>query len=154
MLHRLKSRRAWLVATVVVATVIVATAAASSRTDTEATGTLVVDKSFDLKTPDPQRQYEVSGGIVDHVLYDTLLKFRGADVATPAAVRRHRLQGLERGQDLHVHAAEGRALLRRDAADGGGRRLLVPPPDQPEGQPVLPARRHYHVTPRASTRSS
>ena len=83
MLHRFKSRRAWLVATVVAATVIVATAAANSRTDTAATGTLVVDKSFDLKTADPQRQFEVSGGIVAHVLYDTLLEFRGADVATP-----------------------------------------------------------------------
>jgi peptide/nickel transport system substrate-binding protein len=83
MLHRLNSRRAWLAASVVAATVIVATAAASTRTDTAATGTLVVDKSFDLKTADPQRQFEVSGGIVAHVLYDTLLEFRGADVATP-----------------------------------------------------------------------
>lgn len=46
-------------------------------------GTLVVDKAFDLKTADPQRQFEVSGGIVAHVLYDTLLEFRGADVTTP-----------------------------------------------------------------------
>jgi peptide/nickel transport system substrate-binding protein len=68
MLHRLKSRRAWLVASVVAATVIVATAAASTRSGTAATETLVLDKSFDLKTADPQRQFEVTGGIVAHVL--------------------------------------------------------------------------------------
>jgi peptide/nickel transport system substrate-binding protein len=46
-------------------------------------GTLVVDKSFDLKTADPQRQYEPTGGIVDRALYDTLLQFKGADVSHP-----------------------------------------------------------------------
>ena len=83
MLHRLNSRRAWLVASVVAATVIVATAAASTRTNSASTETLVLDKSFDLKTADPQRQFEVTGGIVAHVLYDTLLKFVGSDVAHP-----------------------------------------------------------------------
>jgi peptide/nickel transport system substrate-binding protein len=83
MLHRLKSRRAWLVASIVAATVIVATAAASTRSDSASNETLVVDKSFDLKTADPQRQFEVTGGIVAHVLYDTLLKFVGSDVAHP-----------------------------------------------------------------------
>ena len=43
----------------------------------------MVDKSFDLKTSDPQRQYEPTGGIVDPALYDTLLEFVGADVAHP-----------------------------------------------------------------------
>ena len=31
----------------------------------------------------PQRQYEITGGIIDHALYDTLLKFKGADVSHP-----------------------------------------------------------------------
>jgi peptide/nickel transport system substrate-binding protein len=78
------SRNALFAAVALVAAVVVATAAASSnRGDRANAGTLVVDKSFDLKTADPQRQFEVSGGIVAHVLYDTLLEFRGADVATP-----------------------------------------------------------------------
>jgi ABC-type transport system substrate-binding protein len=64
--------------------VLVATAAATAgRASSSATGTLVVDKSFDLKTADPQRQYEPTGGIVDRALYDTLLVFKGADVAHP-----------------------------------------------------------------------
>jgi peptide/nickel transport system substrate-binding protein len=48
-----------------------------------ASSTLVVDKSFDLKTADPQRQYEPTGGIVDKALYDTLLQYKGADVSHP-----------------------------------------------------------------------
>jgi peptide/nickel transport system substrate-binding protein len=84
MLTRFTSRKALLAAVALVAAVAVATAAASSnRNNRVNAGTLVVDKSFDLKTADPQRQFEVSGGIVAHVLYDTLLEFRGADVAHP-----------------------------------------------------------------------
>lgn len=84
MLTRFTSLKALLGAAVLAAAVAVATAAAgTSRSDRIDAGTLVVDKSFDLKTADPQRQFEVTGGIVAHVLYDTLLEFRGADVATP-----------------------------------------------------------------------
>jgi peptide/nickel transport system substrate-binding protein len=43
----------------------------------------VVDKSFDLKTADPQREFELSGGILAKALYSTLLTFKGADSATP-----------------------------------------------------------------------
>jgi len=71
----------------VIAAVLVAAVAATAATATHkgaaANDTLVVDKSFDLKTSDPQRQYEPTGGIVDRGLYDTLLKFQGADVAHP-----------------------------------------------------------------------
>src|SRR3989442_615973 len=44
---------------------------------------LVVDKSFDMKTADPQREFEVSGGIVAKALYSTLLTFKGSDSAKP-----------------------------------------------------------------------
>jgi peptide/nickel transport system substrate-binding protein len=64
--------------------VLVAAAAATAATrHSAASSTLVVDKSFDLKTVDPQRQFEPTGGIVDRALYDTLLQFKGADVAHP-----------------------------------------------------------------------
>jgi peptide/nickel transport system substrate-binding protein len=68
---------------VLVAAAVVATAATASRSHAAANDTLVVDKSFDLKTADPQRQYEPTGGIVDRALYDSLLQFKGADVAHP-----------------------------------------------------------------------
>ena len=58
-------------------------AASASTSHKSASTTLVVDKSFDIKTTDPQRQFEPTGGIVDHALYDTLLKFVGADVSHP-----------------------------------------------------------------------
>src|SRR5437879_5350295 len=45
--------------------------------------TLVVDKSFDLKTVDPQREFEFTGGPIVHAMYDTLLTFKGADVTKP-----------------------------------------------------------------------
>jgi len=43
----------------------------------------VIDKTFDMKTADPQREFEVSGGIVAKSLYSTLLTFKGSDSATP-----------------------------------------------------------------------
>jgi peptide/nickel transport system substrate-binding protein len=58
-------------------------AASAATTHASASSTLVVDKSFDLKTSDPQRQFEPTGGIIDHAVYDTLLKFIGADVSHP-----------------------------------------------------------------------
>ncbi|MGA0567905.1 ABC transporter substrate-binding protein [Rathayibacter sp. KR2-224] len=45
--------------------------------------TLVVDNSFDLKTSDPARAFELTGSIVDRVLYDTVLTFKGGDVTKP-----------------------------------------------------------------------
>jgi peptide/nickel transport system substrate-binding protein len=70
-------------ALVALAVLIAAAAATAGRASSSANDTLVVDKSFDLKTADPQRQYEPTGGIVDRALYDTLLVFKGADVANP-----------------------------------------------------------------------
>ncbi|HEV3460565.1 MAG TPA: ABC transporter substrate-binding protein [Candidatus Dormibacteraeota bacterium] len=45
-----------------------------------ASRTLVVDKSFDMKTADPGREFEISGSIVVKAMYDTLLTFKGSDV--------------------------------------------------------------------------
>jgi peptide/nickel transport system substrate-binding protein len=76
-------KRAFALAFVALAVLVAAAAATAGSTKSSATATLVVDKSFDLKTADPQRQYEPTGGIVDRALYDTLLVFKGADVAHP-----------------------------------------------------------------------
>ena len=63
---------------------VVMTACTSGGSNTSTTShVLVVDKSFDMKTADPQREFEVSGGIVAKALYSTLLTFKGADSATP-----------------------------------------------------------------------
>lgn len=61
-------------------------ACGTSGSQTSASKTLVVDKSFDMKTADPGREFEISGSIVVKGLYDTLLTFKGSDVtkAVPA----------------------------------------------------------------------
>jgi peptide/nickel transport system substrate-binding protein len=77
-----KARRSVLASSVLVAFAVFT--ACSGGTSTPTTNhVLVVDKSFDMKTADPQREFEVSGGIVAKALYSTLLTFKGADSATP-----------------------------------------------------------------------
>ncbi|MDO5753803.1 ABC transporter substrate-binding protein [Arthrobacter sp.] len=44
---------------------------------------MVVDTSFDLKTADPAREFETTGAIVSHAIYETLLTFKGDDVTQP-----------------------------------------------------------------------
>jgi peptide/nickel transport system substrate-binding protein len=51
-----------------------------------ASGTLVIDRSFEIKTADPQRAFEPTASIVDRAIYDTLLTYRGSDVAHPVAM--------------------------------------------------------------------
>jgi peptide/nickel transport system substrate-binding protein len=46
-------------------------------------GTLVVETSFVLKTLDPARMFETTGLMIDRVLYDTLLTYKGSDVSKP-----------------------------------------------------------------------
>lgn len=57
----------------------------SASSNGSASSSVVVDKSFDVKTLDPARQFEVTGSLVDHVLYQTLLTFKGGDVSKPVS---------------------------------------------------------------------
>jgi len=75
------ARRSVVMASVMAA--FVAITACGGGTTTPTNHVLVVDKSFDMKTADPQREFEVSGGIVAKALYSTLLTFKGSDSATP-----------------------------------------------------------------------
>ena len=45
--------------------------------------TLVVDQTFDLKTSDPARAFELTGSIVDKAIYQTALTFEGGDLTKP-----------------------------------------------------------------------
>lgn len=45
--------------------------------------TLVIDRSFDLVTNDPHRQFEATGTILHHAVYDTLLAFPTTDITEP-----------------------------------------------------------------------
>ena len=61
-------------------TVLCAGAAWSAEAQTD---TLVVDRSFEIRTSDPQRAFEPTAAIVDRAIYDTLLEFRGGDLSRP-----------------------------------------------------------------------
>lgn len=52
-------------------------------TTTSSNKTLVVDNTFDLKTSDPARAFELTGSIVDKAIYQTALTFEGTDVTKP-----------------------------------------------------------------------
>src|SRR4029450_12750804 len=63
------------------ATVAVATGARSAPS--APTAPLVVDRSFEIKTADPQRAFEPTAAIVDRGIYDTLFTYKGGDLAHP-----------------------------------------------------------------------
>jgi peptide/nickel transport system substrate-binding protein len=85
--HRIRLTRALAVA--ITAALVVAAGAAGSTSvrggaDRSAAGTtLVIDRSFEIKTSDPQRAFEPTASIVDRGIYDTLLTYKGSDVAHP-----------------------------------------------------------------------
>ena len=77
------TRKNRVVASVAVAAFAILSACGGGNGPTTTNHVLVIDKSFDMKTADPQREFEVSGGIVAKSLYSTLLTFKGSDSATP-----------------------------------------------------------------------
>jgi peptide/nickel transport system substrate-binding protein len=87
--------------------------AASSGSKAPAPDTLVVDRSFEIRTSDPQRAFEPTASIVDRAVYDTLLTFRGGDVSRPVpmAARSYRASG-----DAKTYTFELRREIR--FADG------------------------------------
>lgn len=75
----IKPRTSVLLSTALVLSLFAAGCTASS----ESNATIVVDASFDLKTADPARQYEPTGAMIVHSLYETLLTFEGSDISQP-----------------------------------------------------------------------
>ena len=55
----------------------------SNAASAEASSSVVIDTSFDIKTVDPARAFEPTGTIVNHALYQTLVTFAGEDVSKP-----------------------------------------------------------------------
>ncbi|HCF99756.1 MAG TPA: ABC transporter substrate-binding protein [Chloroflexi bacterium] len=45
--------------------------------------TLVIDKTFDLKSADPAHMFDSTGQLIDHALYDPLLSYSNGDVTKP-----------------------------------------------------------------------
>jgi peptide/nickel transport system substrate-binding protein len=82
----LRGRARWLVLAVVAATALAACGGSGSGGGGAASkggGTLVVDSSFDLKTTDPGREYELTGQMLTKGMYETLLTFANNDLTKP-----------------------------------------------------------------------
>jgi peptide/nickel transport system substrate-binding protein len=94
----------------VAAIALFATSAWSAEAQTE---TLVVDRSFEIRTSDPQRAFEPTAAIVDRAVYDTLLTFKGGDVSKPLPMA---ARSFRASNDAKTYTFE----LRRDIvfADG------------------------------------
>jgi peptide/nickel transport system substrate-binding protein len=60
-----------------------ATGGSGSSAQATASGTLVVDRSFEIKTSDPQRAFEPTASLVNRAIFDTLFTYKGSDIAHP-----------------------------------------------------------------------
>jgi peptide/nickel transport system substrate-binding protein len=121
-MNRFRARRATkaaLAALAALATVTVATGARS--TQSAPTATLVVDRSFEIKTADPQRAFEPTASIVDRGIYDTFFTYSGGDLAHPRPLL---VQSWTASKDAktfvfklrrNVHFADGTPLTAVDA---------------------------------------
>jgi peptide/nickel transport system substrate-binding protein len=121
-MNRLRARAAGTAAVAALgalATVAIATGAMSAPA--APTGTLVVDRSFEIKTADPQRAFEPTAAIVDRGIYDTFFTYKGGDLAHP---RRLLVQSWKASKDAktftfnlrrNVHFADGTRLTAADA---------------------------------------
>ena len=79
-----RPRRVGAAVSVVAALVTAGCSSGGPTTTSESPGaTLVVDNSFDLKTADPGRAFELTGTKVSKALYETAVTFQGADVSKP-----------------------------------------------------------------------
>ena len=75
--------------------------------------TLVIDKSFDLVTMDPNRMFETTGGIIIPAMYDTLLTFENNDTTEPKP-------SLAESFEANEDATEFTFTLRDDAVFSDG----------------------------------
>jgi peptide/nickel transport system substrate-binding protein len=97
-----------------------ATTVGSSAEKTTASGTLVIDRSFEIKTSDPQRAFEPTAAIVDRAVYDTLLTYKGSDVAHPVPLLARTYTASKDAKTYtfflktNVHFADGTPLTAAD----------------------------------------
>jgi len=83
-MNRLRIRPGTGAALAALAALVTAAVATGATTSSSApTGTLVIDRSFEIKTADPQRAFEPTAAIVDRGIYDTFFTYNGGDVAHP-----------------------------------------------------------------------
>jgi peptide/nickel transport system substrate-binding protein len=97
-----------------------ATSVRGGATHAAAGGTLVIDRSFEIKTADPQRAFEPTAAIVDRGIYDTLLTYKGSDVAHPVPLLARSYTASKDAKSFvftlrnDVHFADGTPLTSAD----------------------------------------
>jgi peptide/nickel transport system substrate-binding protein len=97
-----------------------ATSGAGGAARAEAGPTLVIDRSFEIKTSDPQRAFEPTAAIVDRGVYDTLLTYRGGDVSHPIPLLAQSFKASNGGRTYtfvlkrNVRFADGTGLTASD----------------------------------------
>jgi peptide/nickel transport system substrate-binding protein len=79
-MHR--PQRLALVGTAVVATLALA-GCSGGNSSSPATSSLTIDSGFTIETADPGHTYDPTGNLVAKAIYETLVDFKGSDVATP-----------------------------------------------------------------------
>src|SRR5919198_728253 len=126
-MQRFRSR--WAMKGVLLAAAALATAAGAwgatttrgASDSSSASATLVVDRSFEIKTADPQRAFEPTAAIVDRGIYDTFFTYRGNDLAHPIPLLVRSWTASKDAKTFvfqlrrDVHFADGTPLTARDA---------------------------------------
>src|SRR5919197_3698494 len=98
-----------------------ATSTRGAAHSSKASGTLVVDRSFEIKTADPQRAFEPTASIVDRGIYDTFFTYRGNDLAHPIPLLVRSWTASKDAKTFvfhlrtNVHFADGTPLTAKDA---------------------------------------
>jgi peptide/nickel transport system substrate-binding protein len=73
----------WLLPLAALGALVCVTAALGATSHRAASGTLVIDNSFTIKTTDPQRAFDPTASIVDRGIYDTLFTYKGSNLSNP-----------------------------------------------------------------------
>jgi peptide/nickel transport system substrate-binding protein len=91
----------------------------AKSTSTSGHDTLVWAKSFDVESLDPAHQHEVTGQIVDTVMYDRLMQFKGSEeTPTPMAAESYEASEDQRTFTFHlrdgIKFSDGTPLTSKD----------------------------------------
>ena len=108
-----------------------------------AVGTLVVETSFVLKTLDPARMFETTGLMIDRVLYDTLLTYKGSDVTKPVPDLATSFTASPDGKTFTFTLRKGVKFANGDPVTASDVVYSLTRVEEHRRQPVVPDGRHH-----------
>jgi len=113
-------RRVLLLTLTTTIALVCALAAFGAPTRSAASGTLVVDNSFTIKTSDPQRAFDPTASIIDRAIFDTLFTYKGGNLSNPIPLLVQSWKATEGAKTFtfqlkkNVHFADGKPLTSAD----------------------------------------